>query len=197
MKLSIHGVDVTLTHKPITLRNADALTEWAKRCKAHVQDTNKGAQESFFVELMNKYPDLLDVLTVTGDVNPQAIERYITKQRESVEYHNANLAEGEEAIGFDAEQVNKDALAYVQKTIQDMMKDSPAIARILQFTMPQYSDDLESLKLGIECVIATYDDSKFTTEQNEAIKDKDSDHWLDASASEVATYVNNFLAKCS
>ena len=197
MELFINGTKVVLSHKPITLRNAEALTEWARKCKDHVMVTNKGAQESFFVDLMNRHPDLLDVLTVTGDVNPKALETYIERERKSVEFHNANLGEGEEAITFDAEKAQRDAVDYVQKTIQDMMKDSPSIAKILQFTMPQFSDDLESLKLGIECIVATYDESKFDDDQNAAIKDVHSDHWLDASAAEVATYVNNFLQKCS
>jgi hypothetical protein len=197
MELLINGTKVVLSHKPITLRNAEALTEWARKCKDHVAATNKASQETFFVDLMNRHPDLLDVLTVTGDVNPKALETYIERERTSVEYHNLNLSEGESPIVFDAEKAQRDAVAYVQKTIQGMMKDSPSIAKILQFTMPQFGDDLESLKLGIDCIIATYDDSKFDADQNAAIKDKDSDHWLDASAVEVATYVNNFLQKCA
>jgi len=197
MKLSINGTEVVLTHKPVTLRNADTLTAFARKCKDHVLATNKNAQESFFVDLMNRHPDLLEVLTVTGDVNPQAIDKYIAKTKESLEYYNANRAEGEDEKVFDAEQAQRDAVAYVQKTIQDMMKDSPSIAKILQFTMPQFGDDLESLKLGIECIVATYDGTKFDADQNAAIVDKDSDHWLDASASEVAAYVNTFLSKCS
>jgi len=197
VELFIKGAKVVLTHKPVTLRNAETLTAWATKLRNHVMANAKQAQQRFMRDITTKYPDILDVLTVEGEVSPSAIAKFVERDRASVEYHNNNLQEGEEPIEWNEAKSMQDAVAHVNKTIGDMMKDTPAIAKILQFTMPAFGEDLESLKLGIDCIIATYDDSKFDADQNAAIKDKDSDHWLDASAAEVATYVNNFLDRCS
>lgn len=197
MELFINGHSTKLNHKPVTLRNAETLTEWAKRMRDHVVSTNDGAQKAFFVELMNRHPDLLDVMTIDGGINPKAVESYIERERLSIERHNQNLAEGEEAITVTDEQLQTQAIDHVQTTVQNMMKDSPAIARIIQFTMPEFGTDLSSLRLGIECIIATYNDAVHSEEINTAIKDASGEHWMDVTGAEVATYVNTFLRSCS
>lgn len=195
MELIINGKAVSITHRPITLRNAESLSGWAKRMREHVMARNKGDQRRLFVDLFNKHPELLDVMTMQGELNPQAVIDYIERDRKGIEQANANLEEGQEPLVFNEEQSRRDAVAWVQKTIGDMMKDTPSIARILQYMMPQYGTDLESLKLGIECVRATCDTKNMDEETVKALSEDEA--WQDVDAVEVAEYVSNFLAAVS
>lgn len=195
MELIINGKAVSITHRPITLRNAESLSGWAKRMREHVMARNKGDQQRLFVDLFNKHPELLDVMTMQGDLNPQAVIDYIERDRKGIEQANKNLEEGQEPLVFNEEQSRRDAVAWVQKTIGDMMKDTPSIARILQYMMPQYGTDLESLKLGIECVRATYEAKHLDPDTVKALSEDEA--WQDVDAVEVAEYVNNFLAAMS
>jgi hypothetical protein len=63
--------------------------------------------------------------------------------------------------------------------------------------MPRYGCDLASLKLGIDCIIDTYDTTKHDEATNNAIVQIEAEHWQDVTASEVADYVNNFLQAVS
>ena len=195
MELTLTDRCVTVTHMPITLRNSEALTSWAKRLRSHVVDSNQEAQQRFFVELMNKHPELMDVLTLKGDINGDAIAKYVEADRKGVDEYNANRTEDQPEKVFDEADSTRRAVAWVQRTIQDMMKDTPSMAKIMQFTMPQYPTDLASLKLGIECIKATMDTSKMDAATVEQLQGDDV--WQDVSAVEVAEYVNGFLAVVS
>ena len=193
MELTINGAKVTLTHKPITLRNAETLTKLAQETRDFVMKKNGDAQRKLMVDLVNSHPDLLDVMTMTGEVNPQAVNKYVENVKKSIEERNQHLNEGEEPEVFDEAKAKQSAIEWVQKVVADMMKDTPRIAKILQYTMPTFGEDMESLVYGIGVVIGSYDSSKFNDETNANITNRDGEWWQDVTATEVAEYVNNFL----
>jgi hypothetical protein len=173
-----------IEHKPITLRNADSLREWAQRCMTYARTVNESEMSRAFVDITRQHPELLRLIDITGAWNAKTMQQRLDERRKQ---HERACEETGEVVPFNEDEYRDRITGELQTELQNMIKETPIIARLLQFTSPTFPADLEALKLGIECIKAV------------AISDHlqgiDDDEWLDVSAVEVAAWVGNFCAK--
>lgn len=173
-----------IEHKPITLRNADSLREWADKMKRHIKAANQAEMTRYFVDVTRKHPELLRLVSLDGSWNLAEVQRRLDERRKQ---HERACEETGEVVPFNDDEYRERILGEMQAELSDTMKETPVIAKMLHFTTPRYPEDLEALRLGIECIQAVA-----IIDHIEGITD---DEWLDVSAAEVADWVTNFCAK--
>ena len=184
MRLNFGTVSRTVRHKPITLRNAEELRQWADKMNARAKQANEASMGQMFVELTRDYPQLLNIIDVSGAWNTKAIESRLESRKKQ---HDRACEETGENTPFDETEYRQRIIEEMQKELQGIIRETPMIAKILYFTTGAYPTDLASLELGIECVKAVA-----VAEDLQGIAD---DAWLDVSAEEVAEWVTKFCAK--
>jgi hypothetical protein len=184
MKITFASGARNIEHKPITLRNADSLREWADKMKRHIKAANQAEMTRYFVDVTRKHPELLRLVSLDGTWNLAEVQRRLDERRKQ---HERACEETGEVVPFNDDEYRERILAEMQAELSDTMKETPIIAKMLHFTTPRYPEDLEALRLGIECIQAVA-----ISDHIEGITD---DEWLDVSAAEVADWVTNFCAK--
>lgn len=184
MNLTFPSGTRSIRHKAITLRNADSLNEWTDKMRRQIKLANQQDMARYFVEVTRKHPELLRLISLDGSWNQEELSRRLEARRVQ---HERACEETGEVVPFDENEYRERIIREMQTELSNTMKDTPVIAKMLHFTTPRYPEDLDSLKIGIECIkaVAVADDLEGLTE----------DDWLDVSASEVADWITNFCAK--
>lgn len=171
-------------HKPITLRNAATLKEYAERCIAKAKAGNEAEMGRTFLQITKQYPELLRLIDMQGQWNVESISYRLEQRRVQ---HQRACEETGEVVPFNEEEYRERITKEMQAELQAIIKETPLLAKLVQFTSPAFGEDMDSLLLGIETIKAV------ATEQSlEGLTDDD---WLDVSASEVAAWINNFCSK--
>ncbi len=174
----------TINHKPITLRNATVLQEWASKCIAHAKAANENEVGKTFVAITKDYPELLRLIDTNGTWNVQTLNQRVEARRKQ---HEQACKETGEDTPFDETEYRQRIVKEMQNELQAIIRDTPMIAKLLHFTTPKFPEDLESLTLGIQCIKSVANENDLT-----GISEDD---WLDVSAAEVAEWINNFCSK--
>lgn len=173
-----------VAHKAITLRNANDLSEWAERIRRQIKVANQGDMARYFVEVTRKHPELLRLISMDGTWNSKEIEFRMSERRTQ---HARACEETGEQVPFNEDEYRETIIREMQTELSNTMKDTPIIAKMLHFSTPRYPEDIDSLKIGLECIKAIA--------VPEHIEGLTEDDWLDVSASEVADWVTNFCSK--
>lgn len=184
MRISFGSVSREINCKPITLRNAESLKEWAEKCVAYAKQANEKEIGETFVQITKDYPELLRIIDVSGSFNAQALQQRLEDRRKQ---HARACEETGENVEFNEEEYRERILKEMQTELQAMIRDTPMIAKLLHFTTPKFPVDIQALQLGIECIknVANPSDLQDVTEEE----------WLDVAATEVAAWIDNFCGK--
>lgn len=184
MNLTFPSGTRSIRHKAITLRNADSLNEWTDKMRRQIKLANQADMARYFVEVTRKHPELLRLISLDGSWNQDELSRRLEARRVQ---HERACEETGEVVLFDDNEYRERIIREMQTELSNTMKDTPVIAKMLHFTTPRYPEDLDSLKIGIECIkaVAIEEDLAGITEEE----------WLDVAASEVADWITNFCAK--
>lgn len=166
---------------PLTLRNADTLSKWVETIKAHIKRTNKAGQVQLFVDLMAKHPELQTLMDMDGGWNRAEVERRLGEWRKQ---HERATEETGEVTEFNEAEYRERVEKEMQRDLQNTINDTPVIAKMLHFAAPRFPEDLESLKLGIDCIKACAVPTDL-----DGLADDD---WFEVSAAEVAEWVTQF-----
>lgn len=187
MLITVEGKRVGLTHKAVTRRNEvlmrDAYTRSTEFLSTHVVST----WQERVAKAITKAPDLLDYLRPDGGYNESEIMRIAQR------IIDAAAAAGSENIPT-MEQATKVAAERVLADYQKYLAAVPDIARLLYFSPEDWPVTRAGLDKGIELIVMTADPAsmpEWLAQKWESIT-PNSDVWMDASAAEVAAYVNAF-----
>lgn len=184
MKLTFASGARHIQHKPITLRNVATLKEYAEKCIARAKAGNESEMGRTFLEITKQYPELLQLIDMQGQWNVDSVNNRLAERRKQ---HERACEETGENVPFNEDEYRERITSEMQAELQSIIKETPLLAKLVQFTSPSFGEDMDSLLLGIETIKAVA-----TPESLDGLTDDD---WLDVSASEVAAWVNNFCSK--
>lgn len=194
-------------HIPITLRNESLAREWYDRLTKFAHETNVGLMTDSILNVMRINPDVMEYINEVGSLNTETVMRrsraLIDGHKTTYEWEKAEAEKDDREFTKVFEPMSEDvAIKLAAKELQEawtnFLRDNPAVGKALYFNLQGFPATLDSLKLGIECIRATVD-RKRTSSDVVALIDSpnDSDFWMDASATEVAGYVDGFRAMFS
>ncbi len=162
--------------KRTTLRTIDEMKEW--RAKLAQRSKQSEQQVGAMFKLLAAMPDLAAIITARGDFNESALSGLVQQR----------LADGDEE-----HEARAHAIGVMQSKLIAIANDNPEVARTIFFPDINYASDVDSVKLAIECIRATYDPAKVTLEQIALLQESiESDFWQNVESEGVIEYANNF-----
>lgn len=178
MKTTIKSGSTAIEVEPIevTLITSPRLTEWKRKL---TELSKSKMQQSFEVtlKLLEAFPDLAEMINVQREFR----EDYIEKR----------------AKQFDkAPNARELAIEEAQRKFIQIATDSPKVARAFLSEDIIYSTDIDSHKLGIECIRDTFNPDGLDKKEIKLLQSEiESDFWQNSTATGVAAYCQNFCDK--
>lgn len=187
MLITVEGKRVDLTHKAVTRRNEVLMREAYTRATEFLSTHVVSTWQERVAKAITKAPDLLDYLRPDGGYNEAEIMRIAQRLIDAAKAAGSdNIPTMEQAMKVAAERVLADYQKYLAAV--------PDIARLLYFSPEDWPVTRAGLDKGIELIVMTADPAsmpEWLAQKWESIT-PNSDVWMDASAAEVAAYVNAF-----
>lgn len=194
-----------LHHIPITLRNEATARDWYERLTKFAHETNVTLMVDSIMNVMRINPDVMEYINELGSLNGVTIEKRAkqTMASHKADYDHRKAEILEEGKEFDEvyeplteAESYKIAVADLQQAWTNFLRDNPAVGKALYFNLEGFPATIEALRLGIDCIRQTLDRKRTSLDVIALIDSaNDSDFWLDASATEVAGYVDGFRSQ--
>lgn len=195
----VNGIDVQ--HLPITLRNELICKAAFTKAKEYAHAYNLEAVLRNLARLRKRHPELAELVDELGMLNATTLDAFAQRLKDN--HHTMWMRQQKEAHeqGLDCgayEPMDTSAAIALAKqeldgNLRTFLKDNTAIGKEMYFDMDAFPETIDALKIGIEIIKETFDASKLTVDEQDAIKSEiTSDYWSNVAASEVAAYVTNF-----
>lgn len=177
-----------------TRRNQGLLTDVYNDAKAFLETVQAGTTERRIATVVNRYPDLLRMMQIDGSFNPEFLQKHIDADKrnyEEVRAENPDMPDYDAAAGI--ERAGQEA----RKALERYIQQNPDIARDLYFGSLLWPSTMTGLNKGLEIICKTASRGGLPENVVAALDaGVDSPEFDDTQASEVAAYVEQFLASC-